>query len=112
MMGPLTETGIFSQWFHTNELLHYARWKGGEVDIVYLDPRRQGPLWAVEVKWSDRFVARPQELKSVIQFCRSSGLDEAIITSRTLSETRTVEGIRLVFIPASLYCYTVAKHFF
>ena len=109
-MGSLTETGIFSQWFHTNELLHYARWKGGEVDIVDMDPHRQRPLWAVEVKWSDRFVHKPLELRSVIQFCRSNGLEEAIITSRSLSETLTVEGIRLVFTPASLYCYTVAKH--
>jgi uncharacterized protein len=109
-MGSLTETGIFSQWFHIDEPLHYARWKNGEVDIVYLDRRKQRPVWAAEVKWSDRFVNRPQELKSTIQFCHSNGLEEVRITSRTLSETRLVEGIRMKFVPASIYCYTVGRN--
>jgi uncharacterized protein len=106
-MGSLTETGIFSQWFHADAPLHYARWKGGEIDIVHVDPLRQRPLWAVEVKWSDRFVDRPQELKSVIQFCHSNKLQEIRITSKTLFKTRIVEGIEMTFVPASAYCYTV-----
>jgi len=111
-MGSLTETGIFSQWFHARELalLHYARWKGGEVDIVEVDPRRQLPRWAVEVKWTDRFVAKPWELKSVIQFCHSNGLGEAIITSRTKAATQIVDGIQMIFKPASLYCYGVGRN--
>lgn len=36
-IGAMAETAIFSQWFHSKAILHYARWKGGEVDIVQLD---------------------------------------------------------------------------
>lgn len=108
-MGALVETGIFSQWFHSDATLNYARWRNGEVDIVCLDARRTRS-WAVEVKWSDRFVAKPGELKSVIQFCRSNGFDQVKVTSRSLSAQRTVEGIEIEFEPASLYCYKVGRN--
>jgi uncharacterized protein len=83
----------------------YARWKEGEVDIVFLDPG-QRLSWAVEVKWSDRFVDRPSDLKAVIGFCRANDLQDVKITSRSRISTQIVEGIRMEFSPASLYCYT------
>jgi hypothetical protein len=45
-MESLTETAIFSQWFDSQniDLLHYARWKTGEVDIVCLDIAEQKPV--------------------------------------------------------------------
>jgi uncharacterized protein len=108
-VGPLAETGILSQWFHSDESLNYARWKNGEVDIVYLDDR-QRPCWAVEVKWSDRFARSPWELKSLIQFCNSNYLEEVTVTSRTLSTNQTIENITIKFVPASLYCYRVGRN--
>ena len=36
----------------------------GEVDIVFLDTKAQAPERVVEVKWSDRYFERPEELKS------------------------------------------------
>lgn len=109
-MGSLAETGILSQWFQSYESLSYARWKNGEVDIVYVDDR-QRLCWAVEVKWSDRFVERPSDLKSVIQFCHTNNLGEVTVTSRTISKTQIVENIRMEFIPASMYCYLVGRNF-
>lgn len=105
-IGPLAETGIFSQWFHSSDALFYARWDKGEVDIVNATPAA-GVNWAVEVKWSDRYVDHPGELKSLISFCRANQLKSVAVTTRTLFAERTVEGITLRFIPAALYCYTV-----
>jgi predicted AAA+ superfamily ATPase len=105
-MGALAETGIFSQWFHSGGDLHYARWQGGEVDIVQLGPD-QKPMWAVEVKWTDRYVSAPHELRNVITFCRENDINEVAITTRSRSHMQVVEGIRMTFVPASLYCYTV-----
>lgn len=48
--GAVVETAIFSQWFHSDQVLHYARWKEGEVDLVALDPR-QRVAWAVEIEF-------------------------------------------------------------
>lgn len=102
----LAETAIYSQWFHSDEIPYYARWQDGEVDIVMLGPEQKA-AWAVEVKWSDRYCDKPGELKSLISFCHANSLTDSLVTSRTKASTCTVEGIKIRFVPASLYCYTV-----
>jgi predicted AAA+ superfamily ATPase len=105
-MPYLAETAIFSQWFHSDTRLHYARWQDGEVDIVMLGAEPK-VLWAVEVKWSDRYCEKPDELKSLVSFCQINGINHTLVTSRTLTVTCNVKGIKFVFVPASVYCYTV-----
>ncbi|MFH1746351.1 MAG: ATP-binding protein [Planctomycetota bacterium] len=107
-MGQLTETAVLSQWFHFPGAMHYARWKGGEVDIVHLNSG--GVAWAVEVKWSDRYVQRPDDLKSLISFCRANHLPSARVTSRSRFGTAIRSGVHLEFVPASLYCYGVGHN--
>ncbi len=104
-MGSLTETAIFSQWFHSSEALHYARWPNGEVDIVSI--KTQKPEWAVEVKWSDRYFDRPKELKSLIKFCSQNNLHRVRVTTRTITGLKKIGDLNITFQPASLYCYTV-----
>lgn len=107
-MGPLAETAVFAQWFHSNIDLHYARWGGGEVDVVRLDGR-QKPHWCVDVKWSDRYVRRPAELGSLIDFTsRHPGVTPLVTTRTLMRRTAPWPGeARLDFIPTSLYCYMV-----
>lgn len=110
-MGDLVETAVFSQWFHSEAtLLHYARWPEGEVDIVNVSGHDQLPKWVVEVKWSDRYVNQPGELTALLEFCDDHGLDRARVTTRSLSQTLQRGGVRLEFVPASLYCYTVGRN--
>jgi predicted AAA+ superfamily ATPase len=106
VIGSLAETAIYSQWFHSETILYYARWKDGEVDIVYLDGRQKA-MWAIEVKWTDRFYDRPRELKNLIQFCHANNLQETAVTTRNKSGEITIDNVNLEFIPTSLYCYTV-----
>jgi predicted AAA+ superfamily ATPase len=103
-MGALVETAIFSQWFHARTPLHYARWHNGEVDIVCLGPKQKA-AWAIEVKWSDRYLGRPQELPSLLRFAHAQNLTRAMVTSRTTRGERTIESVTFEFLPASLYCY-------
>ena len=106
-MGDLAETGIFSQWFHTeNAPLNYARWRDGEVDIVNLRSNLK-PLWAVEVKWSDRPFRDPHSLHGLLSFCNENKLKQATVTSKNESGLRKVGVVELTFVPASVYCYTV-----
>ena len=107
MMGGLAETAIFSQWFHASVQLHYARWKGGEVDIVNLDGEGQKPAWATEVKWTDRFYKRPSELKNLLRFCHGNDVGAALVTTLTETGEKEIEGLNIQFLPASLYCFTV-----
>ena len=106
-VGPLAETAIFSQWFHAEDTdLFYSRWKTGEVDIVRLGPD-QRVRWAVEVKWSDRHADRPDELRSLLAFCRKNAPGTGWATSRTRRMDTEVGGVRISIIPTSVYCFTL-----
>jgi uncharacterized protein len=108
VIGSLAETAIFSQWFHSQfSTLYYARWPEGEVDIVSLSPNTQKAAWAVEVKWSDRYCEKREELKNVTSFCHSNGLGDALVTSKTKALTCRVDDVTIEFVPTSVYCYTV-----
>jgi predicted AAA+ superfamily ATPase len=110
-IGSLAETAIFSQWFHSDATLYYARWdKGpdkGEVDLVRLSPETQKLAWAAEVKWSDRYCENPNELSGLIGFCHKNNLKSVLVTSRTKTLNCKEQNINFEFLPASVYCYTV-----
>lgn len=113
-MGSLTETAIFSQWQHsTITQLYYARWNSGEVDIVNLSSSKQTPVWAVEVKWSDRPYTAKGELDNVVEFVRqhASLKGHVLVTSRTVSDTDVpYKGINVTFRPSSVYAYMLGSN--
>ena len=110
-MGPMTETAIYAQWLHRISFNPwYARWNKGEVDMIGLDKKDLKPLWALEIKWSDRYVSKPEELKSIIRFCLDNKLTQALVTTISLQQVIDHQGITLNFIPASAYAYTVGAN--
>ena len=110
-IGSLAETAIFSQWFHCDATLYYARWdKGsdkGEVDLVRLSTSTQKLAWAVEVKWSDRYCENLGELSGLIGFCHKNKLKSVLVTSRSRTLNCQEHNIDFEFLPASIYCYSV-----
>ena len=112
-MGLLAETAVFAQWFHSDDVrrLHYARWKEGEVDIVYLN-HQQEPDWCVEVKWSDRPPNHPEDLSGLFTLATRYPKIKAKVTSLTFTQSRRSWPGEdpLKFIPTSLYCYTVGRN--
>lgn len=111
-MGNIVETAVLSQWMHREKLdLTYARWKegrkDGEVDLVLVDDKNFKPVWGVEIKWSNRYFDKPQELKNLIQFCKSNSFNKSLVTSIDLLGIKTIENITLSFLPASIYCYNI-----
>jgi predicted AAA+ superfamily ATPase len=106
----LVETAIFDQWLHRpNEGLHYARWQGGEVDLVWLSRETMKPNWAVEVKWSNRYFEKPRSLTSLLKFCRENDLKQALVTTLDKSGEQTIGEVNISFVPASTYAYTVGR---
>jgi predicted AAA+ superfamily ATPase len=105
-MGEVAETAVYSQWFHSDVLLHYSRWKNGEVDIVNIG-KEQKVMWAIEVKWTDRFYHKPAELKNLLRFCHANNLDNAAVTTKSANGSTVMGNVLLDFIPTSLYCYMV-----
>ncbi|RZJ35849.1 MAG: DUF4143 domain-containing protein, partial [Chryseobacterium sp.] len=114
-MGNMVETAILSQWMHRENLdLTYARWKDGrnegEVDLVLSDDKKFKPVWGMEVKWSNRYFDKPQELASLIAFCKSNNFPAALVTSIDTSGVKEVGDLKLTFIPASIYAYNIGEN--
>ena len=109
MIGSMVETAIFAQWMHRDWFTPwYARWNRGEVDMVGLDSRLK-PAWALEIKWSNAYYERPHNLKSLIKFCSENGLKSPIVTTINKEGVKEVEGIKIQFMPASSYSYSIGR---
>ncbi|MBI4689608.1 MAG: ATP-binding protein [Nitrospirae bacterium] len=110
-MGNIVETAVVSQWLHSEDFnkLFYARWKSGEVDLVSIGEHEQ-EKWCVEIKWSDRFFDRPEELRSLLQFAQRHGIKDVLTTTIDKRGIRIISGINVEFVEASVYCYTVGKN--
>jgi uncharacterized protein len=111
-MGNMVETAVLSQWMHREKLdLTYARWKEGrnegEVDLVLVDDKKYKPQWGVEIKWSNRYFEKPNELKSLIHFCKSNHFQNALVTSIDQLGIKQIEGLLFSFLPASIYSYNI-----
>lgn len=110
--GSLVETAIFAQWLHRDWFTpYYARWESGrakgEVDMVGLSDKNFKPVWAVEVKWSNRYYEKPADLKSLIRFCKKNDLSSALVTTIDKSGSAEYDGIKIHFVSAAMYAYTV-----
>lgn len=113
-MGNLVETAVLSQWMHREKLnLTYARWREGrsegEVDLVLVDDKYYRPVWGVEIKWSNRYFDRPQDLASLISFCHSNGLDRALVTTMDQQGNKEQRDVSLTFLPASVYAFNIGR---
>ena len=106
--GHLVETALFAQRFHESVPIHYARWQGGEVDMVELSAKLK-PIDAMEVKWSDRPVQNSGELANLASFCKANALDSALITTRTGVASHQRDGVTIDCLPASLVCYHLGR---
>jgi len=110
--GNMVETAIFSQWMHRENLdLKYARWKmgrsEGEVDIVLLDNKLFKPQWCVEIKWSNRYFDKPQELNSLTFFCKQNNFNATLVTTIDVSGNKNIEGLNITYVPAAVYAYNI-----
>jgi len=109
-IGNMVETAIFSQWMHREWFTPwYARWPNGEVDMVGLSNLLK-PTWALEVKWSNRYFEKPNELKSLFKFCAENKLNRPIVTTIDKEGIKEHEGLTIQFFPAAAYAYTVGRN--
>jgi predicted AAA+ superfamily ATPase len=114
-LGNLVETAVFSQWMHGDWFKpYYARWSNGrqqgEVDMVGLDTLKIKPEWALEIKWSNRYFNKPEELKSLADFCKNNNLPSALVTSINKEGVVNHSGLELIFISSAMYAYTVGAN--
>lgn len=111
MIGNMVETAIFAQWMHREWFTPwYVRWSGGEVDMVGISDSTLKPLWALEIKWSNRYYNKPNALKSLYKFCTGIGLNYPIVTTIDKEGEKEYKELNIQFLPSSAYAYTVGKN--
>ncbi len=110
LMGNLVETAIYAQWFHdTRDSPYYSRWRSGEVDVVRLHPGKLKAEIATEIKWSNKYHAKPRELKSLRKFLKYNGLSGATVTTLDITDRIDLDGYELRYVPSAIYCYAQGK---
>lgn len=109
LIGNLVETAIYSQWMHRDWFTPwYARWSNGEVDMVGLNNYLK-PSWAVEMKWTNRYYEKPNELKSLYKFCTENKINNPVVTTIDITGDVKYKGVNFQFFPSSSYAYTVGR---
>lgn len=104
--GHLVETALFAQRFHEDARLNYARWgaEDSEVDLVESSSLLK-PVSALEIKWSDAHVDKPESLKGLMRFVRGNKLKLAWATTRTRFGQSAVEGGEIRQWPAAVLAF-------
>lgn len=107
--GSLVETAIFSQTLHAHSGwdAHYARWKDGEVDVVFMDNGK--PSMCIEVKWSDSAVANISRLKGLLHFINKVHITYSMVSTKSIVDFQKVGKNGIVFYPASLVSFNLGK---
>jgi len=84
----------------------------GEVDIVYLGPGEQKPVWIGEIKWSDRIESHSEEelrgLTTLIR--RHKTITDGFITTKTIDDDLRIENRPVQVVPSAAYCYIVGRN--
>ncbi len=114
-IGDMVETAVYAQWIPRQSAnISYANWRigkvQGEVDIVGLDSGRQKPMWAVELKWTNRYYERPGELDSLKFFMDTNKLHTAIVTTIDVMDAKDFEWGKVQYLPVACYAYTVGAN--
>ena len=108
MIGNVVETAIFAQWMHRDRFTPwYARWSHGEVDMVEVNEATLKPVWAVEIKWTNRYYDKPDGLKSLHKFCFQNEIIDPLVTTIDKEGKIKNKKLNIQFLPAAAYAYTV-----
>ena len=104
--GHLVETALFAQRFHEGVRLNYARWgnQDYEVDLVESSQVLK-PTGALEIKWSDKHVNKPETLKGLIKFMRKNKLRLAWASTRSKFGLKTIGETEVRQWPAAVLAF-------
>jgi len=111
----LAETALVSQWLGTKDAasLAYASWRGGDIDLLSLDPVDDRPSNVYEIDWSDDYApggkkaeTGPQGLSAFLGGTNRQA--KAYVLTRERTRQGSIGGIDVTLVPLSLYAYWLA----
>jgi predicted AAA+ superfamily ATPase len=104
--GHLVETALFAQRFHEGTRLNYARWGADDSEVALVESSQAfKPLTALEIKWSDRHVGKPESLKGLMKFARNNHLPLVWATTRGSFGRQTIDGSEIRQWPAAALAF-------
>lgn len=105
--GHLVETAVFAQRFHEEARLNYAKWGSDDTEVDLVESSQAlKPIGALEIKWSDRQIDRPDELKGLTRFASRHKLPLVWSATRTyVGERKEMDGCTLRFWPAAALAF-------
>ncbi|KKL24937.1 hypothetical protein LCGC14_2410340, partial [marine sediment metagenome] len=109
-IGHLVETAFITQWAHSFVLMkniYYSRWNKGEVDFVQLDNEKI--IRCIEIKWSNKYVAQPGKLKSLIKFAERNNVPNIYVSTIDVSSEEPYGDLLIEYFPASVLSYVAGE---
>jgi predicted AAA+ superfamily ATPase len=104
--GHLVETALFAQRFHEDARLNYARWGTDDCEVDLVESSQSlKPVAALEIKWSDRHVDKPESLKGLMKFVRGNHLPLAWATTRSKLGQQMIDGSEIRHWPAAALAF-------
>ncbi len=104
--GHLVETALYAQRFHEGARLNYARWgnQDCEVDLVESSQALK-PTGALEIKWSNRYVDKPESITGLMKFVKSNRLVLAWASTRSQFGKAFMDGAEIRQWPAAVLAF-------
>lgn len=102
--GMMVETAVVAQYACRDFIEHlcYARWGGGEVDIVILNEGGIG----LEIKWRKKITK--SEITPALIFAKTNKTVGALIASRYDFSYMDIDGMDVFFVTASSLCRSIS----
>lgn len=47
------------------------------------------------------------EIRGAVDFCQANKIQKLFVTTRTVHESRDINGVNVQFVPASVYCHAI-----
>ena len=55
----------------------------------------------------NRYVEKPQELSSLIYFCKQNNFKATLVTTIDISDNKTIDEINITYVPSAVYAYNI-----
>ncbi|MGE5516027.1 MAG: ATP-binding protein [Bacteroidota bacterium] len=105
--GMLVETAVVAQYVQT-DLIHqlsYARWKGGEIDILVQSTETTVPI---EIKWQKSIYS--SDARNIISFLEDNNRRDGLILTRDTWGHKTANNVSIGFIESSRACRSMSQN--
>ncbi|MBT3306595.1 MAG: DUF4143 domain-containing protein [Alphaproteobacteria bacterium] len=116
MFPRLAETALVSQWLGSgaNRYLAYASWRGGQIDLLEINPNTDQPDNVYEMDWYDGYASPgpkadkgPGELTAFV--ARTNRDARTHILTASTARRGAMAGIDITLAPLALYTYWIGR---